>query len=113
MMQVVQPSLNPETENTLSVVSGQAPDCEAPSPLPVIRHCRSNQRMSRDDKTWGHHQTLHTLSCAAIVLHTYRIAGNFRGYKISRIVPNLVKTKFSRFLISRSITVMARAYAQL
>ncbi len=43
----------------------------------------------------------------------YRIAGNFRGYKISRIVPNLVKIQFSRFLISRSITVTARAYAQL
>ncbi len=52
-----------------------------------------------------HNEHSHTL--------TYRIAGNFRGYKISRIVPNLVKTKFSRFLISRSITVMARAYAQL
>ncbi len=42
----------------------------------------------------------------------YRIAGCFRGYKISRIVPNLVKTRFSRFLISRSITVTARALAR-
>ncbi len=32
----------------------------------------------------------------------YRIAGNFCGYKILQIVPNLVKTKFSRFLFSRA-----------
>ncbi len=34
-------------------------------------------------------------------MRCYRIAGNFRCYKISLIVPNLVKTKFSQFLISR------------
>ncbi len=43
----------------------------------------------------------------------YRIAGNFCGYKISRIVGDSVKTKFSRFLISRPITTSTFYYVPI